>query len=95
MKTNWTETTDSHLYYQEHNGRIIGMAHRLGVSGPWYIAKVCENLSVDFTPIGNYIDLKSAKSAVEVFWNIHNNTFDAPLDNSISMVYNGSSNGEV
>jgi hypothetical protein len=72
----WTEANDSHLYFQEHNGRIIGQAHRLGVSGPWYIAKVCEHLSVDFTPIGNYIDLISAKNAVEVFWELQNNTIN-------------------
>lgn len=74
MINKWTETEGSHLYYQGHCGRIIGMAHRLGVSGPWYIAKVCEHLSVEFTPIGNYIDLQSAKNAVENFWILQNNT---------------------
>lgn len=74
MTHKWTETEGNHLYYQEHNGRIIGMAHRLGVSGPWYIAKVCEHLSVELTPIGNYIDLQSAKNAVEQYWYLQNIT---------------------
>jgi hypothetical protein len=74
MINKWTETDNHHLYHQEHNGRIIGQAHRLGVSGPWYVAKVCEHLSVDFTPIGNYIDLQSAKNAIEHYWHIQNNT---------------------
>lgn len=74
MINKWTETEGNHLFFQEHSGRIVGMAHRLGVAGPWYIAKVCEHLSVEFTPIGNYIDLQSAKSAVEHYWHIQNNT---------------------
>jgi hypothetical protein len=76
MRTKWVENDTTHLFYQEHNGRIIGQAHRLGVSGPWYIAKVCENLSIDFTPIGNYIDLVSAKNAVENFWILKNSTIE-------------------
>jgi hypothetical protein len=76
MGYKWTEAPDSHLYHQEHNGRIIGMAHRLGISGPWYVAKVCEHFSVDFTPIGNYIDLESAKSAVAKYWQLQNTTID-------------------
>lgn len=76
MITKWTETENTHLYYQEHNGRIIGMAHRIGVSGPMYVAKVCEHLSVEFTPIGNYIDLQSSKMAVENYWIIQNSTIN-------------------
>jgi hypothetical protein len=72
----WIETENHHLFYQEHNGRIIGQAHHLGVSGPWYIAKVCERLSVDFTLIGNYIDLVTAKRAVENYWLLQNSTID-------------------
>lgn len=86
MNTKWTESTESHLYYQEHNGRIIGMAHRLGVSGPWYIAKVCEHLSVEFTPIGNYIDLISAKNAVEKYWELQGNTIN---ETKIGMLSHG------
>jgi len=72
----WTETEGNHLYYQQHCGRIIGQAHRLGVSGPWYIAKVCERVSVEFIPIGNYIDLESAKRAVENYWLLQQSTID-------------------
>jgi hypothetical protein len=79
MRSKWTENDNTHLFYQEHNGRIIGQAHRLGVSGPWYIAKVCEHLSVDFTPIGNYIDLVAAKNAVENYWRLQDNTINSDL----------------
>lgn len=72
----WTEATESHLYFSETDGRIIGMAHRLGISGPWYLAKICTYGDVDFTPIGNYIDLISAKNAVENYWNLHDNTIN-------------------
>jgi hypothetical protein len=76
MSNNWTETDGNHLYYQEHCGRIIGHAHRLGVSGPWYVAKVCERLSVEFTPIGNYINLIAARNAVENYWLLQQSTID-------------------
>lgn len=82
----WTEANDSHLYFQEHTGRIIGQAHRLGVSGPWYLAKICEQNTVDFVPIGNYIDLISAKIAVENYWILQNNTINA---SSLEMLSHG------
>lgn len=86
MNNKWTETDNTHLFYQEHNGRIIGMAHRIGVSGPMYVAKVCEHLSVDFTPIGNYIDLQSSKMAVENYWILQNSTINV---NNMELLKNG------
>lgn len=72
----WTEINESHLFYDDYSGRIIGQAHRVGVSGPWYIAKICPLVSVDFKPIGNYIDLVTAKIAIENYWFHESNTID-------------------
>lgn len=82
----WTEATESHLYFSEIDGRIVGMAHRLGISGPWYLAKICEAGSVEFTPIGNYIDLISAKIAVENYWILQANTIN---ETRIGILSNG------
>lgn len=72
----WTENNETHMYFNENTGRIIGMAHRIGVSGPWYLAKVCSKESNDYDPIGNYITLDFAKLAVEQYYRVLDNTIN-------------------
>lgn len=82
----WIEINESHLYYDDYTGRIIGQAHRLGVSGPWYLAKICQQNTVEFSPIGNYIDLTRAKIAVENYWFKQKNTLD---ENKLELLDHG------
>lgn len=71
----WHEHQNTHMLYRESTGMIMGLAHKVGVDGPWYIGKVWINRDRDeFYSIGNFIDLSKAKKAVEDYWFKEDNT---------------------
>ena len=69
----WMEKEyDNHCYYDDENGRIIGMTTRMGISKSIYNA-TAYNIKLE-EPLGNYVTLEYAKKAIELFWEIQERT---------------------
>jgi hypothetical protein len=63
---------DNHCYYDDDNGRIIGMTTRLGNNKSIYTA-TAYNIKLE-EPLGTYVSLEYAKKAIELFWEIQERT---------------------
>ena len=69
----WMEKEhDNHCYYDDDNGRIIGMTTRQGLNKSIYIATAL-NFKLE-EPLGSYVSLEYAKKAIEEFWIIQERT---------------------
>ena len=65
---NWIENEfNSHFYYNELDGKIVGITHKLGTQNSIYVAKVIEN-EIDEKVLGQYINGTFARKAVENYW---------------------------
>lgn len=66
--------SNSHYYFQVHDGLVIGQAYNLAHTIVWG-AKI----PVDATEekiLGQYIELEFAKRAIEQYWGEKDRTFD-------------------
>ena len=68
----WKDTNQTSYYYVKESGRIIGQIYNLAHTNI-YGAKVYSELNEE-KYLGQYIDLYSAKMAVDNFWNIQERT---------------------
>lgn len=69
----WRDTDHKIAYcYLNENGRIIGQVYNLAHTNI-YGAKVYSDLNEE-RYLGQYIDMNSAKAAVDNFWNIQERT---------------------
>jgi hypothetical protein len=73
----WQERNTAHFYYDEDTGKVVGHVSKM-VANDIYIALVYTGqytfTIADELHLGQYIDLESAKDAVEHFWAIQNRT---------------------
>lgn len=70
----WIENEfNSHFYYNEHDGKIIGITHKIGTQNSIYTAKVILN-EIEEKVLGQYINGQYAKKAVENYWLIQSRT---------------------
>jgi hypothetical protein len=65
---------NSHYYFQEHDGRIIGQAYNIAFTIVWG-SKIPIN-AVEEMILGQYIELEYAKRAIEEYWEEKDRTFD-------------------
>ena len=70
----WQETEfTNHLYYDDSDGRIIGITHKLGTQSIIYIAKVYKD-NIEAV-LGQYVSCEYAKIAIENFWLVEEKTY--------------------
>lgn len=70
----WKETEFStFFYYDDGDGRIIGVVHKLGTQSVIYLAKVLVALNGEQV-LGQYVDSDFARKAVERYWLIEEKT---------------------
>jgi len=73
----WQERSSAHFYYDLDTGKVVGHVSKM-VANDIYIALVYTGQYTftldDERHLGQYIDLSSAKDAVEHFWAIQNRT---------------------
>lgn len=67
-------TFATHHYYDESDGRIIGIAHKVGTQNIIYLAKIYPRN--EETILGQYINCEYAKMAVENYWFKQDNTLE-------------------
>lgn len=63
----------THHFYDDENGRVIGITHKLGTQNTLYIAKIYDNRNNEIL-LGQYINCEYSKKAVELYWNIQDRT---------------------
>lgn len=63
MSYKWQQSEFNYIYYRIEDGKIVGLAHRLGNQGDIYIAKIYQN-NID-NIIGQYVSMDFARGAVE------------------------------
>jgi hypothetical protein len=68
----------NYLYYEKPTGRIVGEVSRVGMTGTRTSASSFVVIGKE-EYLGNYIDSKYAKNAVERFIQRHNNIIDGNL----------------
>ena len=68
----------NYLYYEKPTGRIVGEVSRVGMTGTRSSAYSFVVIGKE-EYLGNYIDSKYAKNAVERFIQRHNNIIDGNL----------------
>ena len=68
----------NYLYYEKPTGRIVGEVSRVGMTGTRSSATSFVVIGKE-EYLGNYIDSKYAKNAVERFIQRHNNIIDGNL----------------
>jgi hypothetical protein len=68
----------NYLYYEKPTGRIVGEVSRVGMTGTRTSATTFVIIGKE-EYLGNYIDSKYAKNAVERFIQRHNNIIDGNL----------------
>ena len=73
----WQERGSTYYYYDVNTGKIVGQVSKIVLSENWIalvnVGKYTLTLD-DEKHLGQYIDLNSAKKAVEYFWDIQNRT---------------------
>jgi hypothetical protein len=71
---NWKECAhDTHLYYGTDDGRIVGQINPIAHTKIW-VAKILTPVYNNEHFLGQYITLDYAQKAVELYWNIQDNT---------------------
>ena len=80
MDYDWQEGNllGNHLYYEKPTGRIVGEVSRVGMTGTRTSATTFVVIGKE-EYLGNYIDSKYAKNAVERYIQRHNNVIDGNL----------------
>lgn len=61
----------NHVYFDDKNGKIIGLVTKHGNYQTIYLAKVYDTLE---GILGQYIDIDYSKRAVEEYWDIQERT---------------------
>jgi hypothetical protein len=59
------------VFYDDIDGKIIGMVYRIGTQNTIWGAKVCADMD---TILGQYIDSDYAKKAIELYWDVQSRT---------------------
>ena len=80
IEYDWAEGNllGNYLYYEKPTGRIVGEVSRVGMTGTRTSASSFVVIGKE-EYLGNYIDSKYAKNAVERFIQRHNNIIDGNL----------------
>ena len=77
QKFDWQERGSAYYFYDVVTGKIVGQVSKIVLSENWIalvnVGKYTLTLD-DEKHLGQYIDLTSAKKAVEYFWDIQNRT---------------------
>ena len=69
----WKDSENRCSYqWQVKDGRIVAQVHNMAHTTVW-LAKIIHNYNEE-TYIGQYIDMNSAKAAVDTYWNIQERT---------------------
>lgn len=77
MKREWQcVTSNSHYYFQTHNGKVVGQAYNLAHTIVWG-AKIPINATEDLI-LGQYIEMQFAKKAIEEYWEEKDRTLEVP-----------------
>lgn len=66
-------TFATHHYYDDIDGKIIGIAHKIGTQNIIYLSKIYPRN--EEVILGQYVNCDYAKKAVENYWNIQDRTF--------------------
>lgn len=75
MKREWRcINSNSHYYFQTHDGKVIGQAYNLAHTIVWG-AKIPVT-ATDERILGQYIELEFAKRAIEEYWDSKDRTID-------------------
>lgn len=78
MMNNWQETENTHYYYNEETGRILGVAYKYANQNIVWCSKIYKD-NIPFTNdneyyLGQFINLNSAKKSIEHYWEVQNRT---------------------
>lgn len=80
MKREWRcVTSNSHYYFQTHNGLVVGQIYNLAHTIIWG-AKIPITANEDHY-LGQYVDADFAKKAVEEYWDDKDHTFEIQSSN--------------